>query len=521
MEEHPQSTGKTAAAVAWAGLALGPLASFAVWFLLPGPEAGLSLAGRATASVATLMAIYWTTEALPLPVTALLPLVLFPAAGVFPSGEGFPSQIRQAAMPYGHEFIFLFMGGFMIALAVERWGLHRRVALTSVLALGTQPARVIAGAMGATALLSMWLSNTATTVMMLPIGVSLSRLARERESADCAVDPTSGKPMVSQGESYFGIAMMLGIAYAASIGGLGTLIGTPPNLFLAGYLKEAYGIEIGFGRWMAAALPLVVVFLAIAWFVVTRIAFPVGRSKLSGGRDFIRGELRALGPLSRGEWTVLCVFLATALFWILREPLAQWEAFVGYFPFWVRLHDTSIALCGAGLLFVIPVDLKRRTFALDWETAQKLPWGVLILFGGGLSLASAVSASGLATWICEQLPLDIPPWGLVVLVTVTVIFLTEVTSNTATASVFLPLLGGIATGMGLDPRFLAVPAALAASCAFMLPVATPPNAIVFGSGQVRIAHMVKAGLLLNVIGSLLIPAALYTLLGWVLGFAGP
>jgi len=307
---------------------------------------------------------------------------------------------------------------------------------------------------------------------------------------------------------------MLGIAYAASIGGMGTLIGTPPNLVLAAYVRDTFSVEIGFGRWMVIALPLVAVFLVIAWVVLTKLVFPLRSMSIPGGRELIRGELAKLGRPSRGEWTVLIVFLLTAAAWIAREPLSHWEWFAQRCPAIERLHDAGIALIAALALFVIPIDAKRGVFALDWATAKKLPWDILLLFGGGLSLAAAVKSSGLAEWIGTQVGvLDyLPPLALVAIVALTVTFLTEMTSNVATASAFLPVLGGVAVGMGIEPLTLLVPAGLAASCAFMMPVATPPNALVFSSGHVTIRQMVKAGLWLNLIGVILI-----TLLAWCVG----
>jgi len=492
----------------------GPLLALAIYFSLPdGGAAGLTPEARAVAGIGTLMAVWWMTEALPLPATSLLPIVLFPLAGAF--------NIREAAAPYANPLIFLFMGGFMIALAIERWNLHRRIALLTVLAVGTQPDRMIGGFMIATAFLSMWISNTATTIMMLPIGMSVVTLLANKRSSEAGV-PAQGveNQNLSQtaNTSNFAVCLMLGIAYAASIGGVGTIVGTPPNIFLVGFLEQK-GIEIGFGQWMMFGLPLVVIFLFLAWYVLTRFIYPVGVNEFPGGRQMMRDELHKLGKMSRGEWTVLTVFLLTAAGWVLRKPMTNWTWLVELVPPINNLNDSIIALSGALLLFIIPVNSRQGQFALDWDTAKKLPWGVLLLFGGGLSLAAAVTSSGLDQWIgllLEGLS-TVPTFVLVLVVTVVVILLTEITSNTATSATFLPILYGVAVVIGVDAKLLVVPAVLAASCAFMLPVATPPNAIVFGSGHVTIAQMVRAGVWLNIIGVVLIMLLMYFVAAPILG----
>lgn len=500
--------------LAWAGRLGAPVVAIAVYWALPA-SGGLSHEARAVAAVGVLMAILWMTEAMPLPITSLLPIVLFPLLGV--------CSIGDAAAPYADKVIYLFMGGFMIALAMERWGLHKRIAMITVLAVGVKPARLVAGFMIATAFLSMWMSNTATTVMMLPIGLSVITLTMERlrvAGHELAFHPDgSERPATGDGALPFATCLMLGIAYAASIGGLGTLIGTPPNLFLVGFLEKTYGVTIGFGQWMLMAVPLVIVFLAIAWFVLTKVIYRIRLGSLPGGRAIIVDELRALGPTARAEWILLAVFALTASLWIFRGPLSGWSAFTRVVPFFPRLTDEAIALGAALLLFAIPVRPREGVFMLDWRTAERLPWGVLLLFGGGLSLASAVKSSGLDAWIGGNAAAlgALPTLGLVIGVTAVVIFLTELTSNTATATTFLPILGGVAIGLGIDPRLLVVPAALAASCAFMLPVATPPNAIVFGTGHVTMRQMVRAGFVLNLIGVALIVVTVYALAPWVLG----
>ncbi len=465
----------------------GPLLAMFVYVGL-GSVADLTVDGRYTAAITTLMAVWWMTEALPLPVTSLLPLILFPLTGVL--------SLDEAAPPYANKFIFLFMAGFMIARAVEKWNLHRRIALLTVLTAGTRPRRLVGGFMLATAGMSMWISNTAATVMMLPIGLSLIALVRERLEREGDDDTTSS--------DNFATCMMLGIAYAASIGGLATLVGTPTNLFLAGF-ADRHNIAIGFGRWMLFATPLAGILLLATWLLLTRVIFSIRIHEIPGGKALIRDQLRALGTVTRGEWTVLIVFAATALAWVFREPVSNSAWLVERLPLLARLDDTIIALIALCLLFLIPVDASRGEFALDWDTAVNIPWGVLLLFGGGFCLAQAVADSGLAQWIGTRVEdLALPPIALMVVVVALIIFLTELTSNTPTAATFLPILYGVAQSMDTNPMLLLVPATLAATCAFMLPVATPPNAIVFGSGHVEMRSMIQAGMWLNVLSVVVI-----------------
>jgi sodium-dependent dicarboxylate transporter 2/3/5 len=436
-----------------------------------------------TAAVGLFMATWWITEAVPIPATALTPLLLFPLLGILPIGA--------AAAPFANPIIFLFLGGFVIALAMERHGLHRRIALSIAGMLGVRPPMLVLGFMTATAFLSMWVSNTATAVMMLPIGLSVVQL----------VKPDAGDgPM----DFNFAIALMLGIAYAASIGGLATLIGTPPNALLAAFMLESYGVEVGFAQWLVVGLPLVIVSLPLTWLILTRLVFPIRIREIPGGANAIRNELARLGPITRAESSVAVIFVATALLWITRPLL---DAFLP------GLSDTSIAIAAALAMFVVPVSLREGEFLMDWATAERLPWGVLLLFGGGLALADAVTRTGLAEWIGAALA-GLQTWPLlliIVLVTTVIIFLTELTSNTATAATFLPLIAPLAVGLGENPFILLVPAAIAASCAFMLPVATPPNAIVFGGGYVTVPQMARAGIWLNMLFIVLITILVYTL----------
>jgi solute carrier family 13 (sodium-dependent dicarboxylate transporter), member 2/3/5 len=495
-----------------AKLALGIAGALIVYTVLPSDSDDLTAAARATAAIGVLMAIWWMSEALPLAVTALVPIVLLPLANVVSIGE--------ATAPYASDVIFLFMGGFMLALAMERSGLHRRIALRIVLIVGVYPTRLVGGFMLATAFLSMWISNTAATVMMLPIGVSIillldSSISPDKDEADEELSMEEVHPDTRS----FATGLMLGIAYAASIGSIATPIGTPPNLFMIGFLESSYDIEIGFGQWMAFGLPLALVFLPIAWLLLTRVLYRPAFSDIEGGRELIQGEVAELGPVSRNERLVMIIFGGAAVAWILRDPISSWDWLVERLPWVANLSDAGIAIAAAILLFAIPYDLKTGETSLDWETAKGLPWQVLLLFGGGLSLATAVQTSGLDLWIGEQLDAlaALPILLLILGITAVVVGLTELTSNTATAATFLPILGGLAVVNGIDPLILVVPAALAGTCAFMLPVATPPNAIVFGSGHVTIGQMVRAGIVLNLIAVLLIALAMYLLAPWTLG----
>lgn len=473
------------------GLFFGPLA-FLLVLLMPTPE-GMSVEAQRVAAVTLLMASWWVSEAIPIPATSLLPIVLFPLLGVMSTGE--------ATEPYANHLIFLYMGGFIIALAMQRWELHRRIALHIIKIVGFSPGRLVLGFMLATAVISAFVSNTATTVMMLPIGMAvISQVTDElRRNGDRDATATM---------SPLALNLMLGIAYAASIGGVATLIGTPPNTVLAGYLHKAYGYDITFAQWLIVGVPLTVLFLPLAWLWLTKISNPMTSLALPNAETVISDELSKMGRMSVAErWTSL-VFSATALAWIFRPQIAGW------FPSPSMLTDATIAVAGGLALFVLPVNFRKRLFVMDWEWASKLPWGVLILFGGGLSLAKAFESSGLTSWFVGQVTLleSLPLICIVAGVATMVLFLTEFTSNTATATMLMPVLAGIALGLEESPLILLVPAAIAASCAFMLPVGTPPNAIVFGSGYVRMPDMVRCGFWLNIIGLVLIILVVYLIM---------
>ena len=487
--ERPARPPLRARAGRWAGLAV------AAAMLLAPPPAGLDAAGWRTAAVGLLMALWWMTEALPIPVTALLPLVLFPLLGV--------AGVDAAAAPYAHPLIFLFLGGFLIALALERWRLHRRIALSVVRLLGARPVRLVAGFMTASALLSMWISNTATAMLMLPIGLSLVELVQGEAATEGAIDADARG-------GHFALCLMLGIAYGCSIGGTATLIGTPTNALLAAFLADAYALEVAFVDWLLLGLPLVALALPLTLAVLTRV-YPIRLREVPGGAAFIRQELERLGRLGRPEARVAAVFAATAAAWITRPWLERWLP---------GLSDTGIAMAGGLALFLVPAGAGRRGEALlDWPTARRLPWGVLLLFGGGLSLAAAIRDTGLAAWIGEALRgLGALPAPLVVLLaTAVILLLTELTSNTATAAAFLPVLASMAAGLGIEPLRMLVPATLAASCAFMLPVATPPNAIVYGSGRVSVPQMARAGAWMNLVMLVLVFVLCWVLVPLVLG----
>lgn len=471
------------------GLFAGPIV-FALMLILPAPEA-LTSQAWGVAAVGILMAIWWVSEAIPIPATALLPIILFPILQV--------GSIAEATQPFANPLIYLFMGGFIIALAMERTNLHKRIALNIVMLVGTKPKSIIIGFMISAAFLSMWVSNTATAMMMLPIALSIIALVESDDAMEGANLQTN-----------FAVVMLLGLAYACNIGGIATLIGTPPNALMAGYMFETYGVEIGFGQWMMAGVPLVIVSLPLVYLMLTRLVFPIKLKVIPGGYGLIKEQLEKAGKMTRAEKMVAVVFVTVAILWVTR-PLLE--------PYIPNVSDTGIAIFGAVMMFLLPVNFKKMDFVLSWEDAKRLPWEVLILFGGGLSLAAAITSTGLATWIGESLQvLDFLPMLLLIMLSLTVIiFLTEVTSNTATAAAFLPILASVAIAMGYDPLLLVIPAAIGASCAFMLPVATPPNAIVFGSGLVTIPQMARAGFVFNVAMIFVISGVLYLLVGYVFG----
>jgi sodium-dependent dicarboxylate transporter 2/3/5 len=453
----------------WSGWVLGPAALVATLYFPP-PD-GLSIDGWHTAGVALLMAVLWIAESIPIPATALLPLVLFPILGL--------ADVRDAAAPYANPIIFLFLGGFIIALAMQRWNLHRRVAVALIGLLGTRPSAIVAGFLLSSALVSMWVSNTATALMMLPIALSVVHLVPAGERH---------RPELRS----LGTALLLAVAYGATTGGMGTLIGTPPNALLAAYMSDIYGITIGFGEWMLLGVPIVVLALPIVYVVLTRVMFKLGSAPLPGMAALISDERARLGRPRRGEVAVAVVFLLTAAAWVTQPLLARLAPF---------LSDTTIAIAGALLLFVIPIDVRRGEFVMSWKATDEVPWGVLLLFGGGLSLAGTIERHGLSTYL-GSLAGGLEGFPMLLILSVVcfgILLLTELTSNTATAATFLPITGALALSLGQNPLLFLIPTALAANCSYMLPVGTPPNAIVYGSGRVPLPDMARVGLLLNVV----------------------
>lgn len=455
--------------IALAGLFAGPLAALAMG--VAGAPEGLSEAGWTTLALLAWMAIWWVSEALPVAVTALLPLVVLPLAGA--------ATPAAAAAPYADPIIFLFIGGFMLAIAVERWNLHARIALSIAGAIGHKPLSLVGAFVLASAALSMWISNTATALMLMPTAIGVAR-------ALAGDDATRFRP--------FAVALALAVAYGASIGGIGTPVGSPTNLVAMAWL-EREGLSLAFGEWMLLAAPVMLVMLLAAWLL---LGLPLRGAGTAGGEAHavIARARAALGPMATAERRVLGVFALVALAWMLRPLLAAWPPLAG-------LGDTGIALAGALLLFVIPAGgTAGRRPLLDWPAAERLPWGVVLLFGGGLSIAAAMGANGVTDWLGAQLAAQsaLSAAMAVLLVVVVTIFATELTSNTATLAAMLPVVGALSLAAGLPPLQLAFAASIAASMAFMLPIATPPNAVAYAAGQVPLATMARIGLWLNVVG---------------------
>lgn len=467
------------------GLWLGP--AVALTMLLTSPPDALSVPAWRTAAMGLLMAIWWATEAVPIAVTALLPLVFFPLLGI--------ADISATAAPFANKVIYLFLGGFIVALAMQRWNLHRRIALGILQFAGGNGRSLVGGFMLASALLSMWVMNTSTTMMLLPIAVSVIKVIHD------SVDSLDEKA-----RNDFQHALLLGVAYASTIGGMATLVGTAPNAMMAAFMLDTYGTSIDFARWMLIGVPLSVCMLPLAWLALTRIVFNVDFQTSAEGRAHLRKAKTDMGRISTPETRVAIVFVLLALTWIFRPLLAQLPGLEG-------LDDSGIAMAGAVALFLIPSGDRQDPLLLRWQHVEKLPWAILILFGGGLALAGAVSETGLAAWLGDNLHAvaALPAPVLVIIIATLIIFLTELTSNVATTATFLPVAGAVAIEAGIDPIVLVVPATLAASCAFMLPVATPPNAIVFGSGLLTIPKMVRAGAVINIVGIVLVSLVALTL----------
>ena len=465
------------------GLFLGPIVFFIVKVFCNPVD--LSEQGLSILASTLWVAIWWITEAVPIYVTALIPIILFPLSGGL--------ELKQTTAAYGHKFVFLFVGGFILAIAIEKWKLHKRIALNIISLVGTKKSNIILGFMIATAFLSMWISNTATAVMILPVGLAI-------------ISQLKDNPKTIQNENLvFGKTLMLAIAYSASIGGMATLIGTPPNLVLAGVIKTSYNIEINFLQWMSFGLPISILLLFICWKYLTSIAYKFDDQNFDSGLSEINDQLKSLGKISYEEKSVMIVFIGTALAWITQSFIIK-----KYIP---EIDDTIIAIIAAVILFILP-NKEGSHKLLSWDDAVKLPWGILLLFGGGMALAKGFDTSGLAIWIGSQMSFfnTIPLLALLCLLVAMVNFLTEITSNLATTAMLLPVLVALAETIGVNPYYLLVGATVAASCAFMLPVATPPNAVVFGSKILKIDDMIKKGFWMNLISIFILTAAVY----WVL-----
>jgi len=460
------------------GIYLGPAVTLVM--LLIGPQGGLSDAAWRTAALGLWMAIWWATEARPVGVTAFIPLIFFAPLGI--------TTLHKAAAPYANPILYLYLGGFLLALAMQRWELHKRIALTLLTVSGTNGRSLVGGFMVTAALLSMWMTNTSTTMMLLPIVISVIAVIAETVTE---IDEKERKN--------FEICLLLGTAFGATIGGVATLVGTPPNAFLAAFLTDNYGIEISFARWMLVGVPVTIIMLPICWLALTRLVYPISFETSNETQDHLKDLKKALGPPSSAEWRIGIVFSCVVIGWMTRPWLTKYLPIEG-------LSDPGIVMIAAFLLFLIPSGGKNTLRLLNWKQTKELPWEILILFGGGLSLAASVSETGLAHWLGTSLvPLGaLGIAAIVVGAVILVIFLTELTSNLATTATLLPVLAALALELGISPVTLTVPVALAASCAFMLPVATPPNAIVFGSGRLTIPQMAKAGLVMNLVGIVLL-----------------
>jgi sodium-dependent dicarboxylate transporter 2/3/5 len=471
------------------GLILGP-ALFLMTLLWFHPE-GLSKEANAILASTLWVAVWWITEAVPIAITSLLPVVLFPLTGGL--------ELAETTASFGHRYIFLYIGGFILAIAIQRWNLHKRIALNIIQIIGTNVKSIILGFMIATAFLSMWISNTATSVMMLPIGMAI--ISQLRDNPDT----------IENENQTFGKALMLAIAYSASIGGMATLIGTPPNLILAGIVQETYGIEITFLKWFMFGLPVSLILLAICWKYLTEFAFSFKQKAFPGGKSEINKQLKSLGKMSYEEKMVLLIFIGTAFAWITRTFLLQ--------KFIPNIDDTIIAVIAGIILFILPASKEKSRKLINWKEAVKLPWGILLLFGGGLALAQGFKTSGLAEWIGGQMTLlEGASLFILLLFLITLVnFLTEITSNLATTAMILPILAPLSLVIDVHPFILMVGATVAASCAFMLPVATPPNAVVFGSGYLRIPDMVKSGIWMNLFSIFFLTLMVYFLLPLIWG----
>ena len=476
------------------GFFLGPVLFILLWTILP--DTFISPGADKVLAVGAWMITWWVAEAVPIPITSFIPLILFPLLGVM--------KMREAAAPYANPIIFLFLGGFMIALALEKHRLHERIALNLIRVTGTSGNGIILGFMIATGFISMWISNTATAMMMLPIALSVIHLLKSNEDAMLHELPRQ--------ERNFAMGLLLMVGYAATLGGLATIIGTPPNVVFAGLLDEFYHQKLDFGKWMLVGVPVACLLLLSTHLIITRILFPNNLSKVEGTDELIRTKLRELGKISKEEKLVLVIFALTSFFWIFQQAVNT------YIIKQDLLNDTNIAMTGGILMFVVPVSIRNNQFLLTWKDTAHLQWGILFLFGGGLCLAEGLEHAGIiqtvGTWIAGQSSFNV--WLILALIVATVL-LSEFMSNVALVQIFVPVIFGIADGMHVNPILLAMPVTLAASIGFMFPIATPPNAIVFSSGYIRMKDMVRAGILLDIVSIIICFIASLTLVRWVYG----
>ncbi|HRI78404.1 MAG TPA: DASS family sodium-coupled anion symporter [Cyclobacteriaceae bacterium] len=471
------------------GLVLGPL--FFISILIFATPGKLSEHSIIVLALGAWVITWWVTEAMPIPVSALLPMVVLPLMGV--------STVKEATAPYGDPVIFLFMGGFILGLGLERHNLHQRIALNLIKLTGTSGNGIIMGFMISTALISMWISNTATAIMMLPIAASVtSLLAKETGQED---DPRFKK---------FATGLMLAIAYAASIGGMATIIGTPPNVVMVGFMKRFYNLDVSFTRWMVVGIPLMILALIACYVIITKILYRNHLPSIQGSKELIHKKLEALGKLAKEEKLVLMVFSITCFFWIFRQNI---NGLIGKNVF----DDTTIAMAGGILMFLLPVDFKSQKFLLEWNDMKELPWGILLLFGGGLCLADGMEKSGLVQIVGDYFSHqdNINASLLVFALTAIAMGMTELMSNVALVTIFVPVVFGIADGFHINPIWLAMPVTFAASCAFMMPISTPPNAVLFASGHIKMKDMIKTGILLNLCCLVIITILALTVMQWI------
>lgn len=487
-----------------------PVLALLLYWVLPdayvngaGASVPVSHAAKACLAILLWMALWWFTETVPIAVTALLPIILYPLCDV--------TTLAKTLTPYASDTIYLFLGGFLLAAGIQRWGLDKRIALKTMQIVGTSPGAIIAGVMIATGFISMWVSNTATAAMMVPIAIAVMSVVRQN----------SDSPTITKGERNFGICVLLAVAYGASIGGMGTIIGSPPNGIFVRFVQQTYGVDVSIVQWMKVGMPVVLLLMPLSWLLLTKVLFREQIQKIAGGREWIRTELKNIGKPTRGEISVLIVFICAVVLWCLGSQIRSFTLENGVRPF-KMVSDAVIAMAAGVSLFCIPVNFSRGERALDWKHCDNIPWDVLLLFGGGLSMAACIQATGAANLIAAQATsfVGLPPVLVILGVATLVIFATEFTSNTALAATMLPLLAAAVPVLGIPTEQVLLVTTIGASAAFMMPVATPPNAIIFGTGRIQIGEMIKAGFWLNVI-SIIVIAGVCMALGDVLQLPMP